>query len=171
MTDPASARVIPIFLRWNLLIWISLVIFFTPGCTRSSNDSQAQPKLRTSILLVGLKPVTAEIALTPEEKRRGLMGRTHLGENEGMLFVYPTPRQASFWMKNTSLPLSIAYADAEGVIQEIHDLEPHSLTAVTSRHFGIKYALEMNRGWFEKNGVSTKQKISVKDGDLSVLGK
>ncbi len=157
---------------WQSLYFIFLggiLLGTAPGC--SSQENEAQPPLPTRTIQVGLKKINVEVALTPEQRSKGLMHRKTLGEDEGMLFIFETPQRASFWMKNTFLPLSIAYMTEDGVIQEIHPLEPLSLLSVQSRRTDIKYALEMNRGWFEKNGITVKQKISVSDGDLIDLKK
>lgn len=109
-------------------------------------------ELVVETLIVGNVRISVEIAATDKERMRGLMYREELPENHGMLFLFPKERVRAFWMKNTLIPLSIAYADSSGRIVHIADLEPHSESSVSSR-FPSRYALEMNRGWFEKNGV------------------
>lgn len=121
--------------------------------------TQAQPKLKTIPLTIGKQTVTAELAATAESMMRGLMFRTELGANDGMLFVYPQPQKVSFWMKNTSLPLSIAYIDATGTIVEIHDLEPFNEKSVESKSDQIQYTLEMNRDWFASHDIKPGAKI------------
>ena len=101
---------------------------------------------------MGNRRVSAEIAATPDSRRRGLMFRESLPEDHGMLFLFPRDRVLGFWMKNTPLPLSIAYADADGRIVRIADLEPHSESTVSSGT-PARYALEMSRGWFARNAV------------------
>ena len=102
----------------------------------------------------GSVEVDVEIANDTEEMARGLMGRTALAEEAGMLFVYPDERELSFWMKDTLIPLSIAFMDAEGRIVDIQDMEamddtpPHYTSAEPAR-----YALEVNEGFFDKRGV------------------
>ncbi|MCX8116684.1 MAG: DUF192 domain-containing protein [Desulfobacterota bacterium] len=93
-----------------------------------------------------------EVARRPEERAKGLMGRRHLGEDEGMLFVFEEEGYHSFWMKNTLIPLSIAFIDKDGRVVKIADMEPLTLTSHTPPK-PILYALEMNRGWFKKRGV------------------
>jgi uncharacterized membrane protein (UPF0127 family) len=109
-------------------------------------------------IVVGNRRVDAEIAATPAARRRGLMFRERLQEDHGMLFLFPRERVLSFWMKNTPLPLSIAFADAEGRILRIADLEPHSEAAVSSGAPAL-YALEMSRGWFARNAVLEGDRI------------
>ena len=98
--------------------------------------------------------VRVEIADEPDEQATGLMARTALGEGRGMLFVFPSEEVRSFWMKDTLIPLSIAYMDAEGRIVDIQDMKalddepPHYVSAKPAR-----YALEVNRGFFDGSGV------------------
>ena len=89
----------------------------------------------------------AELARTGVQQQTGMMFRTNLAENAGMLFPLPYSQSASFWMKNCPLPLSIAYIDPDGVIQEIHDLEPQNTNSVVSASNNIRFALETPRGW------------------------
>ncbi|MGH0028998.1 MAG: DUF192 domain-containing protein [Myxococcota bacterium] len=116
--------------------------------------SQGVPGARLPVepLVVGNERITAEIAATAADRRQGLMHRESLPQDHGMLFVFPEEKVLSFWMKDTPLPLSIAFADAGGRILRIAPLEPGSLEPVTSGA-PARYALEMNRGWFERNGV------------------
>ena len=103
-------------------------------------------------LMVDGHRITAELARRPDERNRGLMFRKSLPPDHGMLFLFQSDEVQTFWMRNTVIPLSIAYADAHGKIVRIADLEPLDERAVTSMA-PIRYALEMNRGWFAANGV------------------
>jgi uncharacterized protein len=127
---------------------------------------EAQPKLQTIKLWLGPEELVAEVALTAEQQRTGMMFRTSLGENEGMLFVHPQPRQASYWMMNCPLPLSIAFIDTDGVIREIHDLQPHNTNAVGSASGDILFALETNRGWFDRHRITTSMVARTERGPL-----
>lgn len=113
-------------------------------------------------LTVGDTSLWVELADTPDLRERGLMHRESLDEDAGMLFVFNDEEQRVFWMKNTSIPLSIAYISADGTINEIHDMVPFSLEPVRSR-FPAAYALEVNRGWFERRGVSVGDRITLPD--------
>mgnify|MGYP001185433509 CR=1 FL=1 len=99
-----------------------------------------------------------EIADTDLKRALGLMYRDSLPEDSGMMFVFPESTPASFWMKDTHIPLSVAYINEDGMIINIEDMEPLSLNSVTSRG-PCKYALEVNKGWFEKNGIHAGDKI------------
>ncbi|MCG8451764.1 MAG: DUF192 domain-containing protein [Spirochaetales bacterium] len=114
--------------------------------------------LETKEILVGKIPLIVEVADDPDEREQGLMNRRHLKDNHGMLFVFESERQVSFWMKNTSLELSIAFVAADGTIRQMEDLEPHSLASVPSRR-RVLYALEVNRGWFAEHGIEEGMKI------------
>lgn len=103
-------------------------------------------------LHVGHQRVLAEVAATPAARRRGLMHRDHLPDDHGMLFVFADEQPRSFWMKDTTIPLSIAFARADGTILRILDMEPRSERTVTSV-VPARYALEMNRGWFARHGI------------------
>ena len=106
------------------------------------------------------KPLWVQIARTEEEQARGLMFRGHLGRDEGMLFVYEREQILAFWMKNTPLPLSIAFLDRRGKIIDIQAMEPFSLQVHYST-FPAQYALEVNRGWFRKNGIQVGDAIQI----------
>jgi len=91
------------------------------------------------------------------------MYRESLPENHAMLFVFEGPRQASFWMRNTRIPLSIAYLDASGKILEIHDMQPFDETSIRSRSLAVAFALEVNQGWFRKQGIGPGDRVSGLD--------
>ena len=93
------------------------------------------------------------IADTDSSRARGLMGVDYLGENEGMIFFWPSASKKCMWMKNTSIPLSIAFIKEEGVISDIYNLYPFSTLSVCSTD-KVKYALEVNRGWFKENEIT-----------------
>ena len=96
--------------------------------------------------------VKAEIARTQEEQAAGLMFREKLPDGEGMFFVFESDRVLSFWMKNTLIPLSIAYITYDGRIVDIKDMYPHDETRVVSSR-SVRYALEVPQGWFSRAGV------------------
>ena len=110
----------------------------------------------------GKVEVRVEVADDLAEQAKGLMYRTTLGENRGMLFVYPDERELSFWMKDTLIPLSIAFIDSERRIIDIQDMKPlddeppHYVSAEPAQ-----YALEVNQGFFEKGGVKVGDRVDV----------
>lgn len=109
-------------------------------------------RLPTHTIDVDGHAVKVEVASDTEQRSRGLMNRDSLGADEGMLFVYTDAHLRSFWMKDTRIPLSIAFADADGKIVRIADMRPLT-TRHTSSIYPAQYALEMNQGWFAENGV------------------
>jgi len=120
----------------------------------------AQPPLPTTTLTAGGRTIKAEVADDDAERSAGLMFRENLGPDAGMLFIMPTIGPAGFWMKNTRIPLSIAFIDPQGTILEIHDMEPQSEKVVSSVFPKIAYALEMEKGWFARNGILPGTRVS-----------
>lgn len=113
----------------------------------------AQPELPKIALTIREIRIDAEVADDADEKTIGLMGRKELSEGSGMLFVFSRPQPMGFWMKDTLIPLSIAYINGEGVIREIHDMQPLDESGVSSVFRDLVYALEVPQGWFAKNGI------------------
>ena len=120
-------------------------------------------------LYLGAETLDAELALSIKEISTGLMYRKEMDENKGMLFVYPYVSDVAFYMKNTYIPLSVAYIDPEGVIQEIYDMEPLNEESVPSKSDNIRYILEVNQGWFAKHGIEPGTLITSEKGDLPDL--
>jgi len=104
--------------------------------------------------------IKAEIALTPAQHAQGLMHRKGLKDGNGMLFVFERDDVLSFWMKNTLIPLSIAYIASDGRILEIHDMTPGNLNPVRSSR-SVRYALEVPQGWFEKAGLGPGDRLDT----------
>ena len=111
-------------------------------------------------LTVAGQQFDVELAVTPEQRREGLMYRDRLGEREGMLFVFDREQMLTFWMRNTPLPLSIAFIDARGVIVHITDMVPFSEVPVSSQ-FPARFALEVNRGAFARAGVAVGDLVEL----------
>jgi uncharacterized membrane protein (UPF0127 family) len=99
-------------------------------------------------------PLQVEIADTEPLRMKGLMDRKKMSWDRGMLFVFEKPARQNFWMKNTYIPLSIAYISASGVINEIYDMKPLDTSVTYPSARPARYALEVNRGWFEKNKIT-----------------
>lgn len=100
------------------------------------------------------KKVFVEVAKTPSQQSKGLMFRDGLAEDSGMIFVFESPKILSFWGMNTFIPLDIAFVDDEGVIKDIKRIKKHDLNSVKSS-CPCRYAIEMEDGWFNKNGFSS----------------
>jgi uncharacterized membrane protein (UPF0127 family) len=103
-------------------------------------------------LYIHQKEIWVEVARTPEERNLGLMGRTHLGKDEGMLFIFEAEDFHSFWMKNTFIPLSIAFIDKDRRIVWMTEMKPMTLDSHVPPK-PILFALEMNKGWFSSHGI------------------
>ena len=131
-----------------------------------SEPTSAQPRLATIQLWIGPEQMTAEMAVTGKQIMTGMMFRTNMVPNEGMIFVLPTTQRASFWMKNCYVPLSVAYIDPDGVIQEIHHLQPQDTNAVFSAGDNIRFALETPQGWFKSHHIQPGTTIRTERGTL-----
>lgn len=123
------------------------------------SQTEAQAPLPTKSLTLGGAIIKAEIADDNHERATGMMFRKSLDADNGMLFVMPQIGPAAFWMRNTDVPLTIAYIDPAGVILELHDLEPRSEKTVPSQFPNIAFALEMRRGWFSNHNILPGDRI------------
>ena len=112
----------------------------------------AQAELPVVELSAGMHRIRAELAATFGDRMRGLMYREKLAQNSGMLFVFDAPEVQCMWMKNTLIPLSVAFLDDTATIINIEDMEPHSEASHCSKR-PARYALEMERGWFAARGI------------------
>lgn len=117
----------------------------------------ARPAFAKKKIVIADKKIEVEIADNDEMRSYGLMFRESMPENSGMLFVFENEAPRSFWMKNTLIPLSIAYFDRDKVLREIIDMEPAALGTTRPKSYPSRinsmFALEMNRGWFERNKI------------------
>ena len=120
-----------------------------------------KPK-RNKVLPINVAGIELEVELatTFEEQILGLMYRDKLEENDGMLFVFPREKVLSFWMKDTRIPLSIAFIQADGRIIQIESMKPYSLDTHVSKE-KAKYALEMNEGWFKAHNVREGDTVKI----------
>jgi uncharacterized membrane protein (UPF0127 family) len=114
----------------------------------------------------------AELAFTPRDRANGLMGRRSLPKDTGMLFIYPVAEERSFWMKNTLIPLSIAFAEEGGRIVRILEMTPDPGDGRELRHYksgeDAIYALEMEQGWFERNGIGEGDRMLFHPSILAI---
>jgi len=131
-----------------------IILFFNLIFFQDISLSQIQ-KVRIEIKD---KFLIAEIAATDEEQSEGLMNRSSLGKNEGMLFIFEEGSNPCFWMKDTTIPLSLAFIDKENKIIKIVDMTPLSLVEHCSGQ-PVNLALEVNQGWFQQNNIRVGEKI------------
>ncbi len=129
-------------------ILLFLFSTFVTSAVPSSQRNLPEWELR-----LGKFVIKVPVASTPQQRAIGLMHRAILGPNEGMLFVFDFPQRVAFWMKNTLIPLSVAYIDPTGSIMEIYDMQPLNEELIPSTSPAVLYALEMRKGWFEQNGI------------------
>lgn len=120
--------------------------------------AQAQSALPVIPLTAGMYAIQAELAASPEARERGLMFRKSMPANAGMLFVFEEKAGHCFWMRNTDLPLSIAFLADDGSIVNIEDMKPQTEDNHCPRA-AVRYALEMNKGWFAQKGLKPGAKI------------
>ena len=130
---------------------------------------QAQPKLRTVNLWLGSNELATEVAMSQTEIATGMMYRTEMAENEAMIFVFPRPFRASFYMRNTVLPLSCAYIDAKGEILEIRDMKPLDESTIVAASDQVQYVLEVNQGWFKRHNVQAGTIVSGEKGSFQKI--
>ena len=163
-----------------LVAWvIGLLAFSGISCRKSEPEvigtvpvkppylDHAQPRLSTIKLWLGSQELVTEVARTQTEVATGMMFRKAMNENEAMLFVFAQPYQASFYMRNTIIPLSCAYLDTEGEILEIHDLKPMDETPVQAASANVRYVLETKQGWFDRNKIGVGTVVRAEAGSLT----
>jgi hypothetical protein len=120
--------------------------------------AQSLPKFPAISLTAGVYVIKAEVASTEAQREQGLMFREKMGTNEGMVFLFDSPSSVCMWMKNTLIPLSVAFLDKDGKIINIEDMEPQTTEAHCAKK-PAQYALEMNRGWFKQKNIKPNSVI------------
>jgi uncharacterized protein len=133
----------------------ALLMTLAGGFAIAQDAPQQLPTIRLS---TGMHVLQVMVAQTPEQLSTGLMFRKTMGTNDGMLFVFDEPSQQCFWMKNTLLPLSIAFIDDTGTVANIDDMKPQTLDSHCSTK-PVRFVLEMNVGWFDKRGIKAGSKF------------
>ena len=109
-------------------------------------------------LNAGIHNINAELAATPEQREIGLMFRTSMPAGDGMLFVFERPSKQCFWMRNTLIPLSVAFIGDDGSVVNIDDMKPQTLDSHCSAK-PVRFVLEMNEGWFAKRGIKVGSRL------------
>jgi uncharacterized membrane protein (UPF0127 family) len=125
----------------------------------AASQSSAQPTLPTVKLTVGIHVITAETAATNQARTIGLMHRDRLAPNHGMLFVFDTKSPQCFWMRNTKIPLTVAFIEDDGTIVQLENMAPQSDDSHCSQK-PVRYVLEMEQGWFAKRGIAAGSKLA-----------
>jgi uncharacterized membrane protein (UPF0127 family) len=125
----------------------------------AASAALALEKFQSTHIKVGGHPLKVELALTEPQRMQGLMYREKMGADEGMLFVFDTAEYQSMWMKNTLIPLSVAFLGPDGAILNIVDMEPQTLNPHISAGPAL-YAIETNKGWFAAHGLKAGDKAT-----------
>jgi uncharacterized membrane protein (UPF0127 family) len=141
---------------------LSVLLLLTLGAPLSCGPRFTQRELTIDRAGGGQVHIRVEVARTAEEKSRGLMYRKNLDDGKGMLFVFDRDQILSFWMKNTVIPLSIAYIARDGRILEIRDMRPLDETPIRSGR-SARYALEVPQGWFGRAGITAGDHVFLDD--------
>jgi uncharacterized membrane protein (UPF0127 family) len=137
----------------------ALLALATATAAPALAQTQAQPALPTTRLTANIHVITAELATTPQARSTGMMFRERIEPNHGMLFVFENKEQHCFWMRNTLLPLSIAFIADDGTIVNIEEMKSRDESSTTCPKTQIRYALEMEKGWFAKRGIAPGSKV------------
>ncbi|MDR2144629.1 MAG: DUF192 domain-containing protein [Treponema sp.] len=155
---------------WSRVLF-PLVLLLATACTAQSGKTNGteitKPQAVLETKVIGIHtasgstvPIEAELAKTAAERQAGLMFRKELRDGKGMLFIFENDEVLSFWMKNTLIPLSIAFIYYDGTIIEIKDMYPQDLSPVHSSR-SVRYALEAPRGWFDRAGVKAGDRLDI----------
>jgi uncharacterized membrane protein (UPF0127 family) len=140
-------------LRWRTrTAMIALALAVSSQWSLAQAPHGQPQQLPTITLKAGMHNIRAQVAATFEQRQTGLMFRREMPTHEGMLFVFEEPSQQCFWMRNTLIPLTIAFLADDGTIVNLADMQPLSEQSHCSKS-AVRYALEMNLGWFAKRGV------------------
>ncbi|MCB8747719.1 DUF192 domain-containing protein [Rhodoferax sp. U2-2l] len=133
-------------------------IFLSLAASMALAQGAPQLDLPRTKLSAGMYLIDTQVATTATQRATGLMFRTSMPPGEGMLFVFDTPAEQCFWMKNTLLPLTAAFVADDGTIVNLVDMKPQSTDSHCSQK-PVRYVLEMNQGWFEKKGIKAGAKL------------
>jgi uncharacterized membrane protein (UPF0127 family) len=139
-----------------------LGLSFALGCADTTSRSAASAPTALHRLTIGAQALDVEVAATDAARQRGLMFREALPAGRGMLFVFRTNRSLSFWMRDTLVPLDLAFADEEGRIFQIERMAPQSDEPRSSRR-PARYALEAPAGWFAEHGLQPGARMTIPD--------
>lgn len=128
-------------------------LIFASALTASATSfAQQVAKFPVISLNAGMHVIKAEVAARDAERQQGLMFREKMGPNEGMVFLFDAPASVCMWMKNTLIPLSVAFIDENGKIINIEDMQPQTTASHCAKR-PVLYALEMNQGWFKQKNI------------------
>ncbi len=138
---------------------LALSLLMVIAAPTSRAQQGPQPRLPTVDLRAGMHTIKAELAVTPEQQMTGMMFRKEMNGNEGMLFVADEKSARCFWMRNTLIPLTIAFISDDGTIVNLADMQPLDERSHCAKA-PVRFALEMRQGWFDKRGIKAGAKLS-----------
>lgn len=144
--------------RPAVLLAAAALAFLASTSLPAGAQARAQPTLPTVKLTAGIHVITAEVAATDQARTVGLMHRERLAPNHGMLFVFNDKAQQCFWMRNTIVPLTIAFIEDDGTVVQLADMAPKNDFSHCSQR-PVRYALEMEQGWFGRRGIAPGARI------------
>jgi uncharacterized membrane protein (UPF0127 family) len=149
----------------TVLAGVFLLVVVTHGAASGASSASGDIRFGSTELSIetaaGVSiPISVEIAMDDEQRAQGLMYRKSLEDGKGMIFVFDRDQIMSFWMKNTLIPLSIAFIASDGRILEIHHMEPLDLSSIRSNR-SARYALEVPQGWFSRAGISVGDRLRL----------
>jgi uncharacterized protein len=148
-------------------VFAAFVLVVVAGVAPACSDGQPSPTLDRGVVLFGEQggkgSLDVAVADDPDERARGLMGVTELGREDGMAFVYDAPSTGTYWMKDTLIPLSIAFVGEDGTIVTVRDMEPCTTSSCPtySADAPFELAIEANVGWFDHHGVGPGDGVSL----------
>lgn len=157
------SRTLSAHIAWKITsVLVALVatvcILFMPAKNVAASDGTAQDQLPTIDVSINNIPLSVELAITGQQRYMGLSFRESMPDGAGMLFVYPAERALTFTMRNTLIPLSIAFISSDMVINEIHDMNVGPGQLFDSEQVAM-FALEVNQGWFKENDIKPGDRI------------
>lgn len=145
----------------NFKRFLSLLLLFTAVTLTAQQKNLPECEIILVDKYKKEQKLTVELASTTKERTYGLMFREGLAENRGMLFIYKSDQYLNFWMKNVSFPLSIAYIDSNGIIRDIQYMQPEDESRTYPSAVPVRYALEVNLGYFKKHNISVGDKVHL----------
>ncbi|MHC4943640.1 MAG: DUF192 domain-containing protein [Planctomycetota bacterium] len=149
-----------------------LAILLAVACSGNGDRELVKPVMKPQgdivQLEMGGKLVTLEVAATNATRAKGLMRRKALDENHGMIFIYKEPQIMAFYMRDTWIPLSIAFLKSDGTVINIEKMRPNTQSPSHQSRRYCRFAIEMNRGWFEQHGIKPGHKINLTPEILNI---
>lgn len=155
---------------FRLVLMLVVATFCSNGCSPKADSPDPNSGLPIAIVSVlpaaGGTPVhvRAEVASTSAQRQQGLMFREEMPEDRGMLFLFTSDSRGGFWMKNTILPLTIAYIGVDGTVQELREGVPYDDKTILTPAAPYRYVLEVNKGWFERHNLGVGSKVELPPG-------